>query len=430
MPHLSNNSDNNHNYRRHRTGQSGPTQARQPTTQRSGLAQDHRRIRARSRSTSSLERPRRCTRRHLGDNKDANRDSASRAHRRHARYSDELSNEDMASKTEIKELLNTKSGLVPRIDPPLKGPKHWPSWSSRLKWYFKSQEVEGYINGMLKRPDSTLDPENAKNWEKNNAHACVIIVSNLGEGQLMHTNPCNTSHKMWEALHSVHEQCGHQTAMNYIRTLFKALASNNQEIPCHLSMIKDTWEKVNVLSGEHFSFLDQFFKLVIASSLPPTWDPFTDLYMGSETGIYNNDLRHTMSSQEFLGVIISECKCYQVHTEIYYSGDTPYQNPRGRQPSRGGYGRGQTPLTYRTSDNPSTTRPSSSASTSSCKLCKKTGHSTDNCSRWGQNLCTFCHKLGHAEEECWTKDKDKRPARPPKNKQQPCDHQGSQYCQV
>jgi hypothetical protein len=51
------------------------------------------------------------------------------------------------------------------------------------------------------------------------------------------------------------------------------------------------------------------------------------------------------------------------------------------------------------------------------------GHSTDNCSRWGQNLCTFCHKLGHAEEECWTKDKDKRPARPPKNKQRLCNKQ-------
>jgi gag-polypeptide of LTR copia-type len=232
--------------------------------------QDCRRIRAHSRSASSLKRPRRRTRRRLGDNKDTNRDSASRAHRRHARYSDESSNKDMASKTEIKELPNAKSGLVPRIDPPLKGPKHWPSWSGRLKWYFKSQEVEGYINGTLKRPNLTLEPENVKNWEKNDVLACAIIVSNLGEGQLMHTNPCNTSHEMWEALRSVHEQRGHQTAINYIRTLFKASASNDQEIPHHLSMIKDTWEKVNVLSGEHFSFSDQFFKLVIASSLPPT----------------------------------------------------------------------------------------------------------------------------------------------------------------
>jgi gag-polypeptide of LTR copia-type len=331
MPHFSNNSDDNHNYRRCRTGQSGPTQACRPTTQQSGLAQDRHCIRARSRSASSLERPRRHTRRRLGDSEDTNRDSASRAHRRHARYSDELSDKDMASETEIKELPNAKSGLVPRIDPPLKGPKHWPSWSSRLKWYFKSQEVEGYINGMLKRPDSTLEPENAKNWEKNDVHACAIIVSNLGEGQLMHTNPCNTSHKMWEVLRSIHEQCRHQTAMNYIRTLFKALASNDQEIPRHLSMVKDTWEKVNVLSSEHFSFSDQFFKLVIASSLPPTWDPFTDPYMGSETGIYNNDPRRTMSSQEFLGIIISECEHHQVHTEIYYSGDALYQNPRGRQ---------------------------------------------------------------------------------------------------
>jgi gag-polypeptide of LTR copia-type len=199
-------------------------------------------------------------------------------------------------KITIRELPSAHSGHTLKVQPLLDGPKQWSTWSGRIKWYFKSHGVKGYVNGTITPPDPRLDSESANNWRTNNAHACSIIVTNIARLQLIHTNPCNTLHEMWEALRSVHEQHGHQTAINYIRILFKSSISEDGDIPQHLNMVKDTWEMVNILSGVHFKFSDQFFKLIIASSLPPLWDAFTDQYMGSETDIYSYDPKQNMPS--------------------------------------------------------------------------------------------------------------------------------------
>jgi gag-polypeptide of LTR copia-type len=231
-------------------------------------------------------------------------------------------------------LPNTSSRHIPKVKHLLNGPEHWTTWSGRLKWYFKSHEVEGYVDSTIRCPDPKSDPTSTRNWRKNDAHACSIIVSNIAESQLIHTNRCNTSHKMWEALRSVHEQHGHQTTMNLIRVLFKTSASEDADITQHLNKIKSIWECINVLSGEHFKFSGQFFKLVVASSLPASWDIFTDPYMGSETGIYSLDSRRNMSSQEFLGVIISEYQHRQSRSEDHLH-DGTYAETSNIATSRG-----------------------------------------------------------------------------------------------
>jgi hypothetical protein len=164
-------------------------------------------------------------------------------------------------------------------------------------------------------------------------------------------------------------------------------------------MIKDTWEKVNILGREHFWFSNQFFKLIIALLLPPTWDAFTDSYMGSESGIYNNDPRHVIGSQEFLGMIISKCQHCQIHTESYHSGEIIgiTASIGGKQPGRGPPNKGKALLIYRTSNTYTNIVPSVLAL---CKLCKRAGHRIDDCSRWGENYYTFCYKAGHIKEDC------------------------------
>jgi hypothetical protein len=94
-----------------------------------------------------------------------------------------------------------------------------------------SHGVEDYVDGKIIPPDPKLDPKSAKNWRANDTHACSIIVGNIAESQIMHTNPCKTSHEMWEALRAMHEQHGFQTAINYIRILFKSSVSEDGDIP-------------------------------------------------------------------------------------------------------------------------------------------------------------------------------------------------------
>jgi hypothetical protein len=354
------------------------------SNRRSGLAQDRHSKTTRSRSNS----PRRRygvhhSRRGEGSVRsirDMNDRTLGRLYRRYYTSSDG-SVTPPGKKITIRELSSAHSGDVPKVQPLLDGPEQWPTWSWGIKRYFKSHGVDGYVNGTIIPPDPRLDRESAKNWSMNDAYACLIIVSNISPSQLIHTNPCNTSREMWEALRFLHEPCGHQIAINYLTILLKSSISEDGDIPQHLNMVKDIWEKVNVFSGVHFKLSDQGFKLIIASSLPPSWDAFTDQYMGSETDIYRYDSKRNMLFHEFLGVIASEYQRRLIRPEI----------------SR--------------ANRISNDITASSPSASPCKLCRKMGHKTHDCPRWDDDVCMFCLMPGHTEDGCWTKHKDKRPAR-------------------
>jgi len=111
---------------------------------------------------------------------------------------------------------------------------------------------------------------------------------------------------MWKALKVVNESRGHLTIINHIRTLFCCTAEEDTDIPCHLNIIKETWEQINVLGSEHFQISNLFFKIIIMSSLPPSWDLFTKSYIGNKTNFIHTDPKQEMSSQEFIRIIMSE----------------------------------------------------------------------------------------------------------------------------
>jgi hypothetical protein len=89
---------------------------------------------------------------------------------------------------ESKKLPNAHSGQVPKVYPLLDGPEQWSiQWSGRIKWYFTSHDIEGYVDETIKHPHPSIDPKSTRNWRKNDAHAGSIIISNISESQLMHT---------------------------------------------------------------------------------------------------------------------------------------------------------------------------------------------------------------------------------------------------
>jgi len=209
---------------------------------------------------------------------------------------------------------------------------------------------------------------------------------------------------MWKALKAVNESHGHQTDINYIHTLFRCTAEEDADIPCHLNLIKETWERINILGSEHFQISDLFFKIIIASSLPPLWDPFTENYIGNETSFLQVDPKQQMSSQEFIGVIMAEYACHKTRqrgTLKLHHTSTPSNYTQCTTTKN------KVPLLNRISQHLSTSQ--TKENEVPCRLCKKTSHKTHDCPRWDDVQCEYCHKPGHHEDDCWNKHKEKRP---------------------
>ncbi len=83
-----------------------------------------------------------------------------------------------------------------------------------------------------------------------------------------------------------------------------------------------------MLDNNDFRITDIQFKTIISSSLPPSWDTFTEPYVGRRRDIVENDPKKLMSSQQFIGIIKEEYGrqkarkengIVQYSTQIYYS---------------------------------------------------------------------------------------------------------------
>lgn len=168
---------------------------------------------------------------------------------------------------------------------------------------FKLCNVLGYIYGDVKRPDSTLNPVSAENWDFNNTYATGIIFLNITTLQKVHIGQDCSAYQMWDNLEAIHEVRGQTTIINYVHLLFKCNVEEGDDILKHLSNLKVTFEWIHALSNEEFKISDLFFKVIIAFSLPPSQDNFTQIYIAEVRCHTMHDPFQMMTSQEFMGII-------------------------------------------------------------------------------------------------------------------------------
>ena len=163
--------------------------------------------------------------------------------------------------------------------------------------------VEGYAEGTIKRPDSAPD---ADNWDYNDNYAQILIVNNVAQTEMIHVGQSVTAHAVWSNLEAVHESKGHQTITAIIRNLFRTTAEEDANISEHLNTLKTYWERINLIDDEDFRIPDVLFKGIISSSLPLSWDAFTEPYVGGQKGIEDKDPKKLMKSQQFIGILKEE----------------------------------------------------------------------------------------------------------------------------
>ena len=258
---------------------------------------------------------------------------------------------------------------------------NWAIWKTRMRRTFKQCRVSGYVYGDIKRPDPALDPVGAENWDLNDNYAGMLIFENLSTSQTIHVGHDLTASDMWSNLEAIHEVTGHTTIINYIRTLFKCTAEEGDDIVEHLNTLKVTWERVNTLSADEFKISDLFFKIIISSSLPPSWDNFTQAYIAEVRRYATRNPFKDMSSQEFIGVIKSEAEW---HRKLNKSENTNFSSTKGKKKKK--------PSLFKHINNKMKGMKISNVEDENaeqkggqkpkrpfCKHCTKHGHATDDC---------------------------------------------------
>ena len=185
---------------------------------------------------------------------------------------------------------------------------NWVIWRENIVRFFDLAGITPVVFGTLLEPDETTHRDEYEAWTFNDSYAQVVITKNLDDSQILHVARRQTSNEMWTALRAIHEVAGHQTAIAVQRALFRTLADEGEDVIKHLTKLKKLWECLISFGICEFNLSDVLFKGIIASSLPPSWDIFTEPYVGILEGEDPDKLdeKKKMSLQSFIGVIKME----------------------------------------------------------------------------------------------------------------------------
>jgi gag-polypeptide of LTR copia-type len=271
---------------------------------------------------------------------------------------------------------------------------NWTSWRDRIVLALRYYKLDTYLQGAPVRPD---DPTEADNWDHNDDFTKLVIMNNIASSEVTHVGRCKTANEMWKSLELIHESKGHTTIIAVIRNLFHTIAAEGANISEHLTKMKQYWERINMIGDEDFRITDRFFKVIISSSLPLSWDAFTESYVGGRKGAVETDERKLMKSQEFIGILKEEYQRREDRTK--QSESTSQVIQKSNLAKRIGNRSGQS--TSRAAQN----TPRAGDATQSCTHCGKNNHTTDNCIFLGKTKCSICGKFSHATKNCWSRPK-------------------------
>jgi gag-polypeptide of LTR copia-type len=190
-------------------------------------------------------------------------------------------------------------GKIIEIPDPLDYGK-WIFWQARMTHMLRMCGVDEYVDGQIQCPDPTIDPEGAENWAFNDDYAKRLIRKNILYTQTVHVSRCVTAHEMWRNLKAVHQPNDYHTMISHVRGLIRTAANEGDDICEHLTKLQLHYNYINM--GDYdFEITDPLFTMIIFSSLPPSWDDFTERYVQRF-----DDPKTVISSLELIGIFRAE----------------------------------------------------------------------------------------------------------------------------
>ncbi len=278
------------------------------------------------------------------------------------------------------------------LEVPILAPQHYSRPSVTLlqslcvlfltQWTVSIISADPYIYRTIPRPDPAIDPDVADIWDKNDIYAQILITGNITKQQMVHISCLNTVHEIWHSLEAIHGTHDHQVAVAIQRTLFGMKANKTDDIPEHLTELKKQWECLNMVDDDDFHISDKQFKTIIASSLPNTWDVFTEPYVGGHKGVVEFNPKKLSGSQEFIGVLKEE----YIHHKDWMGNQTLYSNSKQVQGGR---------------------KAKKHTNDMCCTNCGHNSHWTNDCKWLGKLKCEKCGWFGHIAANCYHGQKRK-----------------------
>jgi hypothetical protein len=145
---------------------------------------------------------------------------------------------------------------------------NWSSWRNQMRHAIRHDKLQSYLDGTLVCPDK--GSISAENWNDNDNYTQMLIMFNIDTKQNIHISQCKTSNTMWANLAAVHKSKGNQTAMAIMRNIWAHSADDTTDIPEHITNMKQHWDRLNLCDDEDFAIPERQFKVIIATSLPPS----------------------------------------------------------------------------------------------------------------------------------------------------------------
>ena len=202
-------------------------------------------------------------------------------------------------------VIKTREGAITKVTGNgLTGP-NWVTWQVRMMSLLALCEVEPYVRGEIEQPNRDVDPAGHDNWKKNDNYAKHLITQNVGDEPIIHIQHGSTSHVAWKNLEAIYEDKSQETAVAIIRNLWRTMAEDEDDIGEHLTTLKKYWERLNLVDDDNFKIPEVQFKIAIVSSLPTSWDNFTQSYISIGKGD-SSDPKLKVTSQELIGVLKEE----------------------------------------------------------------------------------------------------------------------------
>lgn len=136
-----------------------------------------------------------------------------------------------------------------------------------------------------------------------------MIYDNISNAQKIHVGLKSTAQEIWNDLETIYgvtgdaEVTGNNTLVAWIRTFYRTVASEDDDIKRHLIKLKIAWECVNLHNAGDIMISDALYKIVISSSLPPSWKLFTQPYIIETRSAFND-----MDSQQFMNILKNEAE--------------------------------------------------------------------------------------------------------------------------